>query len=111
MANLLREIHLHGLPRSFTERLAGVLVGSTALASADPSAPETHIALAGLFALARPTIDEIDRVWSKTESPAHARWERDRLILSLSTSVREKRIARAWDRLAAQGPIDDSTGG
>jgi hypothetical protein len=111
LAYLLREIRLHDLPRSFAERYAGLLVGLGALAAADLSAPETHVALAGLLELSRPAIVEINHVWGRTESPAHARWERDRVLLTVTTSVREKRLSRAWDRLDAPDTIeDDSTG-
>jgi acyl-CoA dehydrogenase len=111
LAYLLREIRLHGLPRQLAERLAGILAGFGALAAKDPSAPEIHVALAGLLELSRPLIAEIDRVWGKTESPAHARWERDRLMLTVTDSVREKRASRAWDRLETPDVVEDDTTG
>ncbi len=113
-AYLVREIRLHALPASLTERFAGLLVALRALAGADPSAPATHVALAGVLELSRAPIDELDRLWAKTESPAHARWERDRLLLSVASNVREQRRQRAWERLAqagAGGPVEESTGG
>jgi hypothetical protein len=70
------------------------------------------VALAGLIDLVRAPLDDLDRVWKKTESPAHARWERDRLVLSVATSAREKRRIRAWERLAAAATAEEeSTGG
>src|SRR4029079_2530372 len=48
-AYLIREARHHALPRSLAERLAGLLVGLRALSSEPPSAPEVHIALAGLM--------------------------------------------------------------
>ena len=53
-------------------------------------------------------------MWGKTEAPAHARWERDRLVLTVAGAVRERRTERAWERLAqagAGGPVEESTGG
>jgi hypothetical protein len=112
LAYLVREVRLHRLPEVHAERLAALLVALHALSSLDPSAPSTHVALAGLVDLVRAPLDDLDRVWKKTESPAHARWERDRLILSVSTSVREKRRIRAWERLAAATTEEEeSTGG
>jgi hypothetical protein len=112
LAYLVREVRLHGFPPLHAERLAGLLASLRALAAADPSAPETHLALAGILDLARGPIDEIDRVWAKTESPAHARWERDRLVLTVAANVRERRRARAWERLSAEVSCgDESTGG
>jgi hypothetical protein len=111
-AYLIREIRLHGLPAPLTERLAGLLAALRALAAADPSAPDTHIALAGVQELSRAPIDELDRLWSKTESPAHARWDRDRLLLTVASNTRERRRQRAWERLThAGGAVEESTGG
>jgi hypothetical protein len=100
-AYLLREVRLHGLPQIHAERLAGLLVALRALAAEDPSAPETHVALAGVLELSRAPVDELDRAWAKTESPAHAHWERDKLVLTVAGSARDKRRARAWERLTA----------
>ena len=111
-AYLIREIRLHALPAALCERFAGLLVALRALAAADPSAPDAHVALAGVLELSRGPIDELDRIWSRTESPAHARWERDRLLLSVASSVRERRRARAWERLTKPGgAVEESTGG
>jgi hypothetical protein len=96
---LIREARYHGLPRSLIERLAGLLVGLRALAEGEPSAPEVHISLAGIMELSRAPLEELDRLWAKTESPEHARWERDRLVLSVASTVRERRRERAWERL------------
>jgi hypothetical protein len=93
------------------ERVAGLLVALAALAEADPSAPDTHVALAGVLDLARAPVDEIGRLWAKTESPAHARWERDRVIAGVASEAREKRLRRAWDRLSSAREGDESSGG
>jgi acyl-CoA dehydrogenase len=110
-AYLIREIRLHGLPRTLAERFAALLVALRGLVHGDPASPEVHVALAGVLGLSRTLIDELDRIWGKTESPAHARWERDRLLLSVAASVRERRIDRAWERLARLDSVaDESTG-
>lgn len=115
LAYLVREVRREGLPRPLAERLMGILMALRGLSTVDPSDPATHVALAGTLDLMRAPLDEIDRVWAKTESPAHARWERDRLVLSVASSAREKRRARAWERLAAGGTTaagaEESTGG
>jgi len=109
-AYLIREIRLHDLARSFTERLALALVALRGLAVADPSAPEGHLALAGLLELTRPLLDELSRAWAKTESPAHARWETDRLVLTVGSGARDKRRSRAWELLiGAAAAADEAT--
>ena len=68
-AYLVREIRLHALGLSLAERGVGILVALRGLAARDSSAPETHLALAGVYDLARPLMDELSRAWAKTESP------------------------------------------
>jgi hypothetical protein len=106
MAYLLREVRLNGLPGALAERLAGVIVALGALAEVDPSAPENHVALAGVLQLQRATVEEIGRLWARTESPAHARWERDRVITTVGSDARQTRLVRAWERLSAGGAPD-----
>jgi hypothetical protein len=108
LAYLVREARLFALPRTIAERLAGLLVALHALASADPGAAETHIALAGVLELERATLDEMSRRWASTESPAHARWERDRVLLTIAGNVRQERLLRAWERLAGRAREDES---
>jgi alkylation response protein AidB-like acyl-CoA dehydrogenase len=98
-AYAIREIRAHALPRSLADRFAALIAAIDALAAGDPAAQEVHVALAGVLALASGPLDELDHAWAKTESPAHARWERDRLLLGVAGSVREQRLARAWEAL------------
>jgi hypothetical protein len=111
MAYLVREVRLSVLPLALAERLAAVLVALRALAGEDASEPAVHVALAGALDLARGPIDEIGRLWASTESPAHARWERDRVVLAVAGSARDKRRLRAWDRLAEaeRGRADETS--
>jgi alkylation response protein AidB-like acyl-CoA dehydrogenase len=109
MAYLVREVRLHELPHAFAERLAAVIVALGALAELDPSAPENHVALAGVLALQRASLEEIGRFWARTESPAHARWERDRVLFTVGSDARQQRLVRAWERLAPGGADDESS--
>jgi acyl-CoA dehydrogenase len=111
LAYLVREVRLHGMARGLAERLGALLVTLGGLATASPGAPEVHVALAGTLELGKSVIADVDRVWARTESPAHARWERDRLLLTVATEVRERRRLRAWERLAGSGITDDSSVG
>jgi alkylation response protein AidB-like acyl-CoA dehydrogenase len=102
-AYAVREIRAHDLPRSLAERFAALLVAAGTLAAGDASAPAVHVALAGVLEVARGLVEELDRAWGKTESPAHARWERDRLLLSVAGKARELRLSKAWEQLAVRG--------
>jgi acyl-CoA dehydrogenase len=100
MAYALREARAHDLPRAIVERLAASLVTASALGAEDPSAPSTHIALAGVIELGRAVLDDFDEAWASREgSPALARWQRDRPLLSVAQKAREQRTAKAWGRL------------
>jgi acyl-CoA dehydrogenase len=99
LAYLAREARVHGLPRPLTERIAGLVAALRSLAAADLGAPVTHVALAGTLDLGRGLIAEIERHWARTESPSHARWERDKLLFDVAEGVRQKRLERAWEAL------------
>ena len=99
LAYLLREVRVHELPRPLAERLFALLTALRALADDDLASPASHVALAGLMDLGRAVIAEIERPWARTESPSHARWERDRLLLDVARSGRERRIEKAWLQL------------
>ena len=70
------------------------------LAAADPSAPEVHIALSGVLRMTKALMGEIEVIWARSESPEHARWERDKLLFSVAEGVRGKRLERAWRRVS-----------
>ncbi len=111
LAYLVREVRLHGMAQGLLEHLAAILVTLGALAAASPIGPEVHVALAGTLELIRVAIADVDRIWARTESPAHARWERDRLLLSVAADVRERRRQRAWERIAGSRIADESSVG
>jgi hypothetical protein len=103
LAYAIREIHAHGLPGGLVDRLAALLVALGPLAVADPAAPAVHVALAGVLALAREPLEEMDRLWGSTESPAHTRWQRDRPLLTVAGQAREQRLLKAWEALRGGG--------
>jgi hypothetical protein len=111
LAYLVREVRAHGMAHGMAERLASLLVVFGALSGVSPSAPEAHVALAGAMQLLHAVVADVDRIWARTESPSHARWERDRLLITVANEVRERRRQRAWERLAGSGIVDDSSVG
>jgi acyl-CoA dehydrogenase len=107
---LIREVRLHALPRELAERMAAILAALRSLSAEDPSAPFVHVALAGALELGRGPIADLEKAWAKSESPAHARWERDRPLLTVAARTRMLRTERAWPALASQDVSDDSLG-
>ena len=97
---LTREAHRLDWPKHWIERAAALLASLQELSRASPSAPETHVTLAGALAIGGGLIAETDAFWEAAASdPAAERWQRDRELLKVAGSARELRTTRAWERL------------
>jgi hypothetical protein len=91
----------HGFPRAGLEQLMAGIVAVHGLAALDPAAPEVHVALAGLLARDARTVDDLGGAWGAVDAPERERWARDQQGLgSVAGQVRERRLQRAWERLA-----------
>lgn len=100
LAYLVREARRLGWPAPWIERAAALLYALRALAAEDPSAPATHVALAGALALGTGLISEAETFWKDCAGDVAAeRWNRDRELLSVASSARAQRRVRAWERL------------
>ncbi len=106
-AYLIREIRAEGLPPSLAERFAALLSALGSLAAASPSEPAVHVALAGVLALARGSLDELEQAWAQKASPSYARWERDRPLLSVASKARSS----GWRRPGRPSPGRRTTRG
>jgi hypothetical protein len=109
----VEDLHIHGAVLGYlvsvsrraagaqgvTERLVAAVAATQGLAGLDPSAAETHVAVAGLLAQDARLIDEVD--WSGAEPAERERWQRDRAVFgAVAAQVREQRRQRAWQTLA-----------
>ena len=88
-----------GWSREACERIVAALVVLREVAQADPSAPETHIALAGALELGRTVID-VDE-WSRVDAETRALWQRDSALLSVAGKARSQRAQSAWTRIVS----------
>lgn len=79
---------------AFLEQAAGVAVVLHAVGAADPSRPETHIALAAAIASTRRLLDGAP--WDRADAALRAGWERDRALLDVASRVRAARLESAW---------------
>jgi len=96
-------------PDDVREGLLALGVMLRGLAQADPSAPETHLALGGAIDLVRGRIEALAPLWERTDAPTRERWERDRLLLQVAGKVRAKRRETAREkRPALQGGTEES---
>jgi alkylation response protein AidB-like acyl-CoA dehydrogenase len=78
---------------AWSERVLATLLSLRAIGQAEPSRPETHLALAGAMDLARTQLTGAD--WSAAPEAVRLRWERDRPLLDVARKVREARLEAA----------------
>jgi hypothetical protein len=98
LAYVLAEARRHGWPDAFKERIAAALLTFAALAESSINAPTTHVALAGAIAEAGRLFADSAPLWS---GEAGERWQRDGALMNVANTARERRRARAWERLRA----------
>lgn len=89
-------------PHAVRERMLAGLLATRALCEADPSAPETHVALGGVIATTRALVDECDPLWASLDEASRARWVRDRPLFEVAAKARAKRLETAWARLEGE---------
>lgn len=92
-----------GWPDDALSELASAAVTLRALAAAPPLDEAVHVALAGAMAATARTVASVEACWAQVDEPTRARWQRDRALLGVAGSAREKRLAAAWARLRAAG--------
>jgi acyl-CoA dehydrogenase len=102
LAYLLAEARARGWPAGWIERTAAALHALVRLAALDALSPATHIALAGALAIGQGLVEEAERHWSAQEDEPARRWRRDRELLGVAGTARERRLAAAWRALDSQ---------
>lgn len=100
---LLSVARRHGFPQPAMERLAASVLAVRALAALDPSAAETHVALAGLLAQDAAMLEGLTDAWTAVPDRERLLWQRDRPLLgSVAGQVRELRRQRAWELITGE---------
>ena len=117
----VEDVHIHGgvlgyflsaarrfkFPDTVIERTVAAIVAARALAALDADAAETHVALAGTLARDANLLDHADAHWDKADAREREAWRRDRKAFgSVAGQLREARRLRAWQRLAAEAPLE-----
>jgi len=102
LAYLVREARLLAWPEHWVERVIALLVVLDELSKLKPSAPATHLALAGALALGGGLIAETEAYWPAA-APATQRWRRDRELLKVAGAIRSQRTRRAWETIRQAG--------
>ncbi len=86
-------------PKALLERATALLVATRALAAEPPSSSAVHVALGGVIEESKALALAIEPSWSGVDPALHARWQRDRVLLSVATSARVQRLAKAWETI------------
>jgi acyl-CoA dehydrogenase len=89
-------------PHEPQEQLLALLAASRSIALSDPSARETHLALAGVLALARRFLVESKDHFKLLDDQTRATWERDSALLMVAERARTARTESAWKSLENQ---------
>jgi hypothetical protein len=102
-AYLLGVAHRHGW-REYTERMLALALATRTVATAEPKLATTHLALAGVLALAAREVADLEAHWAAAigagETDAeYTRWLRDRRLLETAAKARAARRERAWEQL------------
>ena len=104
LAWLFRIGRSSGWSSDLCERLLNTLLAATSLGSLDPSSPATHVALAGFLGQGRLLVEEAEAQPSWVDEASRRRWLRDRRLMSIASSARERRRENAWRKLASSSP-------
>ena len=89
-------------PQSLQLRLLALLAGCAEVARQNPSAPATHVLLAGLFDQQAALKHELDQAFSAGPEHWAALWQRDRNLLFIAAGARAKRLEKALAVLGIQ---------
>lgn len=98
----VRVARASGWDRAWIDQAIALVVLVHAIAQLAPTAPETHVALAGAFATARHRLDHAP--WTTAAAPTQAAWKRDRPLLDVASTVRAARHEAAWRALTEGSP-------
>lgn len=86
-------------PKELLVRASALLVTTRALAAESPSSAAVHVALGGVVEESKALVAALEPCWSGVDPHLSARWNRDRVLLSVATSARVQRLAKAWEAL------------
>lgn len=106
LAYLLAESDQGNWPTTWRQRCIAAIAMLGICAGHSAHDARALILVAGALAFAGDVIRESDALWLPAQMDAHARWLRDRPILSLGKEARRQRIVGSWSRenLEAVGP-------
>jgi acyl-CoA dehydrogenase len=92
-----------GWPASCRSRLLAHIATLRSLSELNPLSPLVHILIHGVFSEMTRWMDDADVFWEKAPEEIQARWHRDRPLLGVAQTAREKRFDSAWHSFSHAG--------
>jgi acyl-CoA dehydrogenase len=86
-------------PHAVLERLTAGAITARALARAPTDDPAVHVALAGLIGQTAAALEATEPCWQDAPAVLRTRWDRDRALLGVAATARQRRTEAAWARL------------
>ncbi len=97
----------HRFPDDSVEALVASVAATHACAALPPSAPETHVTLAGVLARDARLVAELTPFWAGVTGDERSRWDRDARVLgAVAAPAKERRRERAWEALRTSASAD-----
>jgi len=93
---LFRIACLYNWPREVKEEILCLMVTVRTLAISDPDAPEVHIAFGGVFSQTSNLVQTVAPLWENVETETRNAWDRDKELLNVAGTARERRLQTAW---------------
>ena len=82
-------------PDELRDAMVVLLGAGASIAAMPPLDPAAHVALGALIARSAAVVEQLAPVWQRVPEPERERWERDRVLLSIASAARDKRLAAA----------------
>jgi acyl-CoA dehydrogenase len=96
---LLRVARKYQWPGSAIEDILSLLLALAPLSTMIPSAPETHLVLAGVIRSTKRLIIELEPLWERCPEETRTGWQRDKKLLQVAERVRQQRTESAWKKM------------
>ena len=82
--------------REISETIMACIASHAALAQADPTSRATHLLLAGARRQMEQLLPSLETQWAAQHQETFRCWERDKALLKVAATAREKRTDVAW---------------
>jgi len=93
---LFRVASLFDWPNNLKEQMIAQLLAIRTTSIADFRAAEIHIASGGVTESFNCLLSNIEAYWNLVDHETQNRWKRDRTVLNVARTVRQKRLVNAW---------------